>query len=57
MKIERKWAMPGRWTFTIKPIAILLQEERALGLMKQGVWYDPFAGMNSPADFTNDADP
>ena len=27
MKIERKWAMPNKWTFTIKPIAELLKEE------------------------------
>jgi len=49
--------MPSRWTFTIKPIASLLQEEGASGLMKQGTWLDPFAGMNSPADIRNDLDP
>lgn len=57
MKINRIWAMPNRWTFTIKPIVSLLQDEGAQGLMKQGVWYDPFAGKNSPADFTNDINP
>ena len=49
MKIERKWAMPNKWTFTIKPIADLLKEE-----VTDGIWCDPFAGMNSPAQFTND---
>jgi len=27
MKIERIWAMPNKWTFTIKPIKELLKEE------------------------------
>lgn len=49
MKIERKWAMPNKWTFTIKPIALLLLEE-----VTGGVWADPFAGENSPATITND---
>ena len=49
MKIERKWAMPNQWTFTIKPIAELLVDE-VLG----GAWADPFAGKNSPASITND---
>lgn len=49
MKIERKWAMPSRWTFKIKPIADLLKEE-----VTEGLWCDPFAGMNSPAQVTND---
>lgn len=48
MKIERIWAMPNLWTFTIKPIRELLKEE-ILGLS-----CDPFAGRNSPADVTND---
>lgn len=49
MKIERKWAMPNQWTFTIKPIKDLLEEE-----VLSGVWADPFAGKNSPASITND---
>lgn len=49
MKIERIWAMPNKWTFTIKPIAQLLKDE-----MNDGVWIDPFAGENSPAAITND---
>lgn len=51
MKIERKWAMPNKWTFTIKPIADLLKEEVDTATE---VWCDPFAGMNSPAQITND---
>jgi tRNA1(Val) A37 N6-methylase TrmN6 len=52
MTIERKWAMPSRWTFTIKPIKELLIEE-----MTEGLWCDPFAGQNSPAQVTNDLNP
>ena len=49
MKIQRIWAMPNRWTFTIKPIKELLEEE-IIGKN----WADPFAGKNSPASMTND---
>jgi len=51
MKIERKWAMPNKWTFTIKPIRELLADE-----VVGGVWIDPFAGENGClyADYTND---
>ena len=48
MKIERVWAMPNRWTFTIKPIKELLNEEIV------GLCADPFAGENSPAHEQND---
>ena len=41
MKIERKWAMPNKWTFTIKPIKELLSEE-----VTGGLWADPFCGEN-----------
>jgi len=49
MKIERIWAMPNKWTFTIIPIRKLLKEEVTIG-----IWADPFAGENSPAIITND---
>ena len=52
MRIDRVWAMPNKWTFTIKPIKGLLAEECS----GKG-WADPFAGMNSPAEFTNDLNP
>ena len=52
MLIERKWAMPSAWTFTIKPIRELLEEE-----MTQGLWVDPFAGKFSPAAVRNDLNP
>ena len=52
MKIDRQWAMPNAWTFTIKPIKLLLQEE-----VNDGHWCDPFAGNNSPAQVTNDLNP
>ena len=51
-RIERKWAMPNKWTFQIKPIAALLKEE-----MTDGIWVDPFAGEHSPASITNDLNP
>ena len=49
MKIERIWAMPNKWTFTIKPIRELLEVE-VVGRN----WCDPFAGENSPAQVKND---
>lgn len=52
LHIERVWAMPNRWTFTIKPIAELLKEE-----LTPGRWIDPFAGFHSPAQVTNDLNP
>lgn len=44
--------MPNRWTFTIKPISVLLHEE-----INTGLWADAFAGKNSPAQITNDLNP
>ncbi len=52
MKISRVWAMPNKWTFTIKPIAELLKKYN-VGLG----WADPFAGQHSPAEYTNDHRP
>jgi len=49
MIINRVWAMPNKWTFTIKPIKDLLKNE-----IDSGIWCDPFAGKNSPANITND---
>lgn len=52
MKFSRIWAMPHRSTFSIKPIAELIQR-----YLKPGIWIDPFA-RNSPFNpkcrFTND---
>ena len=50
MIIQRKWAMPSKHTFTIKPISKLLHEYVGDGVN----WIDPFAGENSPAEITND---
>ena len=52
MRIERKWAMPSKDTFTIKPIRELLNR-----YCNQGEWVDPFAGEFSPALITNDLNP
>src|SRR3990167_5785839 len=49
--ITRKWDMKNKWTFKIKPIAELLKEE--MNINKE-IWIDPFAGMNSPAQWKND---
>jgi len=49
MIINRVWAMPNKWTFTIKPIKELLEEE-IIG----EEWADPFCGENSPVKYTND---
>ena len=53
MEIKRIWAMPNKWTFRIKPIKNLI--------FKYGgdfnKWIDPFAGMTSPAEITNDLNP
>ena len=50
MEITRKWAMPSKWTFEVQPIKELLDK-----YVKDGRgWIDPFAGMNSPAEITND---
>lgn len=51
---SRVWAMPNAWTFKIGPIAHLLKRYVP---KTGGEWLDPFAGMNSPAQFTNDMNP
>ena len=53
MIIQRKWAMPNKWTFQIHPIKQLLDKYVGDGVG----WIDPFAGNNSPAEFTNDLNP
>lgn len=53
MIINRVWAMPNRWTFQIPPIAELLARYVDNGTG----WIDPFAGMYSPAEITNDLNP
>ena len=57
MKIDRIWAMPNKWTFTIKPIRDLLSQEVGVGMFINGLWCDPFAGEYSPAQITNDLNP
>jgi hypothetical protein len=49
--------MPNKWTFTIKPIRELLQREVGTLMFMNGLWCDPFAGRNSPAQIRNDLDP
>lgn len=52
MLIERKWSMPNKNTFSIKPIQDLLKEE-----MTGGIWIDPFANTSKLATITNDLNP
>lgn len=53
MKIERKWAMPNKNTFDIKPIKELLKNE----VDNSKLWIDPFANKNKIATITNDLNP
>lgn len=54
MIINRVWAMPNKWTFTIKPIKDLIFRHISSG----GIgWIDPYAGENSPAEIKNDLNP
>ena len=53
IKFERARASPNKWTFTIPPIRKMML--RYVGDGKG--WIDPFAGANSPAEFTNDLNP
>lgn len=50
--IERKWSMPSKNTFDIKPIRELIDSEITVGL-----WIDPFANKNKIATITNDLNP
>lgn len=47
MKIERTWAMPSLWTFTIKPIKKLLEEE-IIGLSCDPSMIVIFNGSSAP---------
>lgn len=53
MKIERKWSMPNKNTFDIKPIKELLKNE----VDNSKIWIDPFANKNKIAIITNDLNP
>ena len=48
---KRIWAMPNRHTFRVPPLLDVVMRYKA------GVWVDPFAGWNSPAELTNDLNP
>jgi len=52
--VNRVWAMPNKWTFSIHPIKNLLSKYRA---GRDGKWADPFCGLLSPANVTNDINP
>lgn len=53
--IRRVCAAPNKWTFKIPPIAALLANY--VPATRNNQWVDPFAGMNSPAQYTNDVNP
>lgn len=49
IEMSRIWEMPSKWTFKMKSVQSLLKRyDVGAG------WVDPFAGENSPAEFTND---
>lgn len=50
--IQRRWAMPNKNTFDIKPIKELIQSE-----LTNGTWIDPFANQNKLATVTNYLNP
>ena len=52
VKFNRVWIMPNKWTFEMKPVSDLLYR---YGVGKN--WIDPFAGISSPAEITNDLNP
>jgi len=58
IRIDRVWSMPSKWTFTIKPIKELLDEEILTGFQVGNAWADPFAGENGSQYvlWTNDID-
>ena len=49
MIMSRKWVMPNKWMFAMEPVQELFSRY-AVG----PGWVDPFAGKNSPAEWTND---
>lgn len=53
LTVNRVWAMPSRHTFRIAPVSDLVRRFVGDG----SGWADPFAGFNSPAEFTNDLNP
>lgn len=54
MWLSRKWAMPNKETFSIKPIKELI--EYWISLKNEGLIIDPFARNSRIADVTNDLD-
>lgn len=54
MTITRKWCMPNKWTFQMKPVKELLQRY----VINNGDrWADPFCGQSAYAEYRNDLDP
>lgn len=53
VQFTRVWSTPSPWTFTMQPCKAILEKYVGDG---RG-WVDPFAGENSPAEFTNDHNP
>ena len=51
MQINRKWCMPNKNTFDIKPIKEVINK-----YMVEGIIIDPFANKNKIATITNDLD-
>ena len=49
LEMHRVWEMPNKWTFKMKCVQVLFDKYKVGAL-----WADPFAGMFSPAEITND---
>ena len=49
MILTREWIMPSIWTFSMKPVKSVFMDYN----VGDG-WADPFSGVNSPAEITND---
>lgn len=49
----RVWSKATAWTFEMHPVKVLLEKYVDNGYN----WIDPFAGKNSPAQYTNDHNP
>lgn len=53
MLVRRQWAMPSRWTWSIKPI----KEMVGTAVGDGAGWLDPFAGQSQLAEHRNDLNP
>lgn len=53
LQISRVWAMPNKWTFKVAPLRAIIDKYKKI----DNIWFDPFAGLCSPCEVTNDLNP